>query len=293
MLVEFNIAVGNGVDNLVGHFGHLLSLLALETVLHKPFADKLLAQLTLALALGLTLLITLGIEITRRVGGMDFVDKVNLAVTFAKFILGVDKDETLAGSHLCAALEELESILFELVIVLFRNKACPNDLLARDVLVVSLVSLRGGGNDRCRELLVLDHTLGECDAAKHAIACLVLAPCRAGKIAAHNHLNAEALAFETDGHHRVGSGYLPVGNDVGSGIEEFGSYLVQYLAFERNTFRQDDIKCRDAVADNHCHIFVIDIIYVANLSDVKTFLFREIEISFYYCLHYEKLKNEI
>ena len=30
-----------------------------------------------------------------------------------------------------------------------------------------------------------------------------------------------------------------------------------------------------------------------NLSDVKTFLFREIEISFYYCLHYEKLKNEI
>ena len=155
---------------------------------------------------------------------------------------------------------------------------------------MSFVSLRGRGDDWCREFLVLYHTLREGDAAKHAVASLVLAPGRTGQISTDNHLDAETFTFKTNGNHGVGSGKLPVGDDVGSGIEEFGSNLIQYLSFEGDSLGQDNIKCRDAVADNHCHIFVIDIIYVANLSDVKTFLFREIEISFYYCLHYLKFK---
>ena len=83
VLVELDVAVGDAVDNLVGHLGHLLAFLALEAVVHEPFADKLLAELTLVLAFLQTFLVALGIEVAAAVGSVDLVDEVDLAVALA------------------------------------------------------------------------------------------------------------------------------------------------------------------------------------------------------------------
>ena len=56
-----------------------------------------------------------------------------------------------------------------------------------------------------------------------------------GKVTAYDHLDLERLAFVAYGNHRVGNGYLPVGEDIVGSVEELGGYLVEYLTLKGNT----------------------------------------------------------
>ena len=285
VLVELDVTVGNGVDNGVGHLGHFLAFLALEAVIHKPLADELFAELALMLALGETLLIAVGIEIAAAVGSVYFIDEVYLAVALAKLILCVDKDEPMLSGDFGAALEEGKCVSLELVVVFLGYEAGADDLLAADILVVSFVGLGGGGDDGCGELLILDHAFGQLDAAEGACASLIFAPGAASEVAAHNHLDTEAFTFEAHGDHGVGSGKFPIGEDVGGGIEELSGNLVEDLSLVGDALGENDVESRDAVGDHHGHIFVVDVIYIANLAYIEAFLLGKTEVCFNYCVH--------
>jgi len=86
------------------------------------------------------------------------------------------------------------------------------------------------------------------------------------------------------GNHRVGRGDFPVGHDIGSSIEEFRGYLVQYLPFIGNAFGQHHIEGRNAVANNHDQILVVDVVYIAHLAMVNTFLSGKLVIGTYNCV---------
>ena len=278
MLVELDVAVGNALHELVGHLGHLLSGLAHEAAVDEPLAHELLGELALGLALGELLLVAVGIEVARRVGSVDFVNQIDLATPLAELVLGVHEDEPALGSNLRTALEERTGVLFHLLVVLAADDALGDNLVARDVLVVSGFGLRGGGDDGDGELLVLLHAFGKGDATERAGAVLVLAPGATGKVAADNHLYAEALAFQTDGYHRVGRGEFPVGDDVGRVVEELGGNLVEHLSLEGDALGQDDVEGRDAVGSDHDHQVVVDVIDVADFAVIDAFLSGEVEV---------------
>ena len=105
MLIELDVAVAHALAILVCHLGHGLSRLVHEVVVDEPLAHKLLRELLLGLALLKFLLVAVGIEIAAAVGGVDLIDKVDLAVVLSKLILGVDQYQTVLGSDLLSALE--------------------------------------------------------------------------------------------------------------------------------------------------------------------------------------------
>ena len=63
VLVELDVPVGDAGNDFRSHLRHLLSVLALETVGHKPLPHELLGELLLLLALCEPLAVALGIEI--------------------------------------------------------------------------------------------------------------------------------------------------------------------------------------------------------------------------------------
>ena len=88
-------------------------------MLDEPLSYELLRELTLRLALSQTLLVAVGIEVAAGIWCMDLVDEVELAVAFAKFIFGVDEDQTVFGCNLLSALEEFACPVLDDSIVLF------------------------------------------------------------------------------------------------------------------------------------------------------------------------------
>lgn len=144
---------------------------------------------------------------------------------------------------------------------------------------MTLVSLGSWGDDRLRETLVFLHAVGQFHTAELATTVLVLSPGRAGEDRADNHLHTEALTLQTHSDHGVGGGQLPVRTDVGSGIQELRSNLVQYLTLEGNTLRQYDVESRDAVGSYHHHQVVVDVVHIAYLSVVHALLSLKVEIS--------------
>ena len=64
-LEQLYIALSDACNNLRCHVGHLLTLLTLEAILHKPLANELLRELLLLLALCEALLVTLLVEVAR------------------------------------------------------------------------------------------------------------------------------------------------------------------------------------------------------------------------------------
>ena len=135
-------------------------------------------------------------------------------------------------------------------------------------------------DDGFGELLVLLHSFGQTYAADFTNTALVSTPGRAAEVTANNHFYRETFAHYADGYHRVGCSQLPVGADVGRGIEELGGNLVQHLALEGDTFRQDDVEGRDTVGCYHDELFAVDVVHVTYFSVIDTLLSRKVEISF-------------
>ena len=278
VFIQFDVAVRDAGDDFGRHFRNLLAGLALETVGHQPFADELLGKLLLVLAAGEALGVSVGIEVAGGVGGVDLVHQDDLPVALAELVFGVHEDEALFGRHLRTPLEQGAGVGFELLIILLGNDALGDDFFLGDVFVMAFGRLGGGGDDGLGELLVLHHALGQRNAAEGALAGLVFAPGMAGQIAADDHFHLEGLAAPADGDHRVGLGDLPVGDDVGGGVQEAGGDLVEDLALERDAFREDDVEGGDAVGGDHHEVVVADEVYVTDFARVFGDLLGEMEI---------------
>ncbi len=232
----------------------------------------------------LPLIVAIGVEVTRAVGGVHLVNEVNLAVLFAEFVFGIHQDEASPGGHFRAAPEQRPRVGFQLRVVLLTHNALPDDLLAADVLVVAFFSLGSRRNDRLREGIAFAQAIGHGYAADAAFAGLVLPPGMAGEIAPDDHLHADGFALQTYRHVGVGRGEQPVGHDVARGLEKIHRRLVEHLSFVRNGLGQDVVKSGDAVGSDHDEQ-VADSIYVAYLAAVKARLAGELKVCFEKRLH--------
>ena len=88
MLVEFNIAFTDTIHKGIGQFRHHIALAPLEVVFHKPFAYKLFRELALLFSLVKAFLVAVGIEVTRAVRGMYFVNQVDFTVEYRNDLHG-------------------------------------------------------------------------------------------------------------------------------------------------------------------------------------------------------------
>ncbi len=161
----------------------------------------------------------------------------------AEFILRVHEDESALCGDFRAAAEEGEGVFLE-HFVLFGSgeSACKDFFLGYVGIVFTDFGFGGGGDDGLGETLVLLHALGEFHTAYFAHTALVGTPGASAEIAAHNHFHGETFTHHAHGDHGVGSGKLPVGTDVGGGIEELGGNLVEDLSFEGNAFGEDHVE---------------------------------------------------
>ena len=210
---------------------------------------------------------------------MDLVDEVHLAVALTELVLGIHEDESaLLGNHLTTG-KNLAGVVLHDGVVLSRNDALGNDFFLRDVHVVTLVGLGGRSDDGLGETLVLLHAVGQLHTTQLTTAILVLTPGRASEDRADNHLHTETLTLQTHGDHGVGGSQFPVRTDVGSGIQELGSNLVQHLTLEGDALWQYDVESGDAVGGHHHHQVVVDVVHIAYLSVVHALLSIKMEIS--------------
>ena len=243
MLVKLDITVAHALCIFVGNLRHHLSGLVHEVMLDKPLAYELLGELFLWLTLGEFLLIAVSIEVTAGVGGVYLVNEVYLAVTLAELIFRIYQDKTLLLGNLLTTGKELAGIVLHHGIVLGTDDTLCDDLFFRDVQVMTLVGFGGRSDDRLGETLVLLHALRQFHATQFTASVLILTPCTSCQDAADDHLHTEALTLQTYGDHGVGGSQFPVRTDVTGGIQELSGNLVEYLSLERNTLRQDDVKC--------------------------------------------------
>ena len=209
---------------------------------------------------------------------MDFVHQVDLPVVFAELVFGVHQDEPAFSGQLLAPREEGEGVFLELGIVLGGDEAGGDDFLAADVFVVAFAGFGGGGDDRVGELLVFLQAFRQGLAAEGALAGAVFAPGVAGQVAADHHFHLEGLAEDADRCHRVDFGDLPVGDDVGGGVEEAGRDLVEHLPFAGDALGQHHVEGGDAVGGDQQDIFSVKEIDVPDLSYILGSLSREVEI---------------
>ena len=280
MFVELDIAVADAVDEFVCQFRHHIARTVHEIVVDEPLANKFLGELALGLTLFELLLVAFCVEVAAAVRRVNLVDENHLAVALTEFIFGIHEDEAFLGCNFRSALEEGACVALHHFIVLSAYDALCDNLLLGDVLVVTFVGFGGWSDDRLGETFVLTHTFRQLHAAELTATVLILAPSRAGEVAADNHLYAETLSLQTYGDHGVGSCKLPVGDDVSGGIEEAGCNLVQHLSLEGDAFRQHYVEGGDAVSCDHHHDVVVDVIHVAYFTMIYAFLSGKTELSF-------------
>ena len=85
--------------------------------------------------------------------------------------------------------------------------------------------------------------------------------------------------------HRIRNCDLPVREDVCCCIKELSCNLVEHLTLERNSLREDYVKCRDTVRYYHYKIVVADAVNITNLTYIVVCLARKREICLYNCFH--------
>ena len=183
---------------------------------------------------------------------MDFVHEVDFSIVLTEFILGIYQNQATFCSHLCSAFEQCQSVFFQRFVFFRSSESLSQDFFFGDILIVHTHFGFGSRSDNgVRELFVFTHTFGQTDTADFANAAFISTPCTSAEVSANNHFYRESLAHYADSNHRVGSSQFPVRTNVSSCVQKFGCDLVQHLSFVWNSFRQNNVECRDTVGSNH------------------------------------------
>ena len=64
------------------------------------------------------MLVIFRIEITGRIGRMNFINQIDLFTQFSEFVFGIDKYESFSGSDLLSAGEQSQCVFLELLVIL-------------------------------------------------------------------------------------------------------------------------------------------------------------------------------
>src|SRR5690606_8048104 len=92
------------------------------------------------LTLQLPLFIAISVEVSRRVWGMNFIDKHNFTVVLTKLILGIYQDQPFFFSKFCPSVKQLISVFFQEGIVIKTHEIPFKDFSFCDILIVPFVS---------------------------------------------------------------------------------------------------------------------------------------------------------
>ena len=209
---------------------------------------------------------------------MNLIHEVDLIANLAEFVFSVNQNQAVFGSDFSATLEQLASDDLNLFVVFLADKSLTDNLFLRDILIVTFFSLCRRCDDWLGKLLVFFHAVRNCHAADGVLTAFVSTPRTSGKVSADNHLNREWLAELTNCNHRIWSSDFPVRDDVGGHIQKLSCYLIENLAFIRNSLWQNNVESGDSVGGDHHQIFVVDEINITNLAVIYLCLTFEIEI---------------
>src|SRR5690606_30648152 len=198
-LIQLDIAFRNFSNLFVCHFGRLLALFALKTILHKPFAYEFLGQLALGLTLFLQPVISVCIEIAGRIGGMNLINQINLTIDFTKFILGVNQNQTSLLGHFPTALKKRLGNAFQLNIFCLGYQAARYNFFSGDILIMPLHSFGRRRDYRLREEVIFFKPVRHAHPTKHTPARLIYTPCMARKVATNYHFYGKGLTLSTNG----------------------------------------------------------------------------------------------
>ena len=216
---------------------------------------------------------------------MHLIHQINLAVTFSEFIFRIHENESHLGGNLLAALENGTRIILNLNIFLLRNNAPGNDFFSGDILVMALHSFGRRSDYRFRKCLAFNHSVRKRHTAQRTFSFLIFTPRMACKTSSDNHFHTVRLTFVAHSDHRIRGSNFPVRKDIRSSIQELGSYLIENLAFERNSLGKDHIECGNPVGNHHYQILAVNIIDITDFPDVFADLSGKIEIGLYNCIH--------
>ena len=233
----------------------------------------------LRLALPELFFIAVGIEIAARVGRVNLVNEIQLTVSLAEFVFGINKNQPLFCGYFLTACKEFTCPVFNNGIIFCRNNALPDNLFFRYIQVMSFVGFGGRSDDGLRKAFVLTHAIRQLYTALLTASFLIGAPCRTCKDGAYNHFDAESFAFQANCNHGIGCRKLPIGADISSSIEELCGYLVQNLPLEGDAFGKHDIECRYSIRGDHYNKVVVDVVNVADFTVVNILLSIEMEVS--------------
>ena len=123
MLKKFNVSVAYALGIFVGNLRHFLPGLVHKIVFNEPLTHEFFRQLFLWLALFKLFFIAVSVEIAARIGCVNLINEVQLAIALAEFVFGVNKNQPLFCSYFLAACKELACPVFNNGIVFSRYNA--------------------------------------------------------------------------------------------------------------------------------------------------------------------------
>src|SRR5574344_2117190 len=278
ILIQFHISISNIRNHRRSHLRHLLPPLPLKTISHQPLTNKFLRQLLLTLTPSQTLSIPLSIIIPRRIRRMDLIHQINPTILLTKLILSIHKDKPHLPSNFLPPLINSPSILLHLLIILTTHKPLSNNLLLRNILIVTRSSLRRRSNKRLRELLPLNHPIRHKTTTQNPLPILILPPSVTSKITPDHHLHLKRLTLITNSHIRIRHSHLPIWQDILSRIQKLSSNKIQNLPLIWNALRQNHIKRRNSISHHHYQVLAVYIIDITNFANIFPNLSRKRKI---------------
>ena len=203
---------------------------------------------------------------------MNLVDDDHAAVFgLSELVLRVDQNEAARRAGGLSRRKQTHGDLGGFVEVFGRHLSEREDLFARarDV-VLAFGSLRGGREDRRRQVLVLAQSVGQRVTAEVALAPRVVRPDRrrgrAGHVGAHHHLDQQGLALDAREHVRIRRRQKVVGRNLSGRLEPVRGEPVEHLTLEGDR-PQHAIEGADAIGDDDQAPPVARVV-VANLAFV-------------------------
>ena len=170
---------------------------------------------------------------------MDFVDDHHTAVfRLAELVLGIHENEPLFRAVLLPDFEQGKAHFRRLVEILLRDAPHGQYFIpGAGNIVIPVLGLGGGRQNRRGQLLVFLHPVGQRIAAEQSAAFFIMSPNRggggAGQISAHHHFRRQRLAVHHLHDLRIRDTDHMIGNRIPGQLKPKSRRTVEHLSFER------------------------------------------------------------